>query len=463
MSKPAADTNTPDAPPAYFLSLTVENFRCFKQSVTLDLSDGNGKPAMWNVLLGENGVGKTTLLQCIVSLTPLQERSSEYDRPTEYIQYMPSAGTLHRPAYFGEFYKNVPLFARFGTSASVKIDSQHDTDEESVSVLGFSYGKNRDTPFFWSSGYKVDERERLNVFTNAYGATRRMGKRALSETASSDPCASLFDDTAELINAEEWLLQANYAAQTATGGAKKRAEKRLAQVIDLVCGILPDGGVTDIRFTLDESTAVMTPRVEAHTPFGWVRLRDLSLGYQAALTWMVDLAARLLERYPNSANPLAEPAIVLVDEIDLHLHPKWQRELITKLRTTFPRTQFIVTAHSPLIVQAAPDANIALLRRVGDHVEIANDVDHVRNWRVDQILTSDVFGLDGAYPEYTQEKMQERSRIATKARLTAADRKRIEVLDAEIEALPVGENVQAEERINDVLRRAAAMIEGNRK
>ena len=62
----------------------------------------------------------------------------------------------------------------------------------------------------------------------------------------------------------------------------------------------------------------------------------------------------------------------LVDEIDLHLHPKWQREIIGFLTQRFPNTQFIATAHSPLVVQAAEDANVVLLKRTGDHVLIEN-------------------------------------------------------------------------------------------
>ena len=57
-------------PPAYFLSVTVENVRCFGEAQTLDLSDGNGRPAQWTVILGDNGTGKTTLLQAIAALEP---------------------------------------------------------------------------------------------------------------------------------------------------------------------------------------------------------------------------------------------------------------------------------------------------------------------------------------------------------------------------------------------------------
>ena len=89
---------------------------------------------------------------------------------------------------------------------------------------------------------------------------------------------------------------------------------------------------------------------------------------------------------------------MLVDEIDLHLHPKWQREVIGFLTERFPNTQFIVTAHSPLIVQAAAGANLAVLKREGDHVVIENHPETIRGWRIDQVLTSDLFDLPTARP-----------------------------------------------------------------
>lgn len=131
---------------------------------------------------------------------------------------------------------------------------------------------------------------------------------------------------------------------------------------------------------------------------------------------------------------------MLVDEIDLHLHPSWQRTLMTHLSESFPNVQFIVTAHSPLVgagVQSAPNANIALLRREGDHVVIDNDVDAIRNWRVDQIYTG-LFGVPTRPPE-VEEMLAQRQALLTKPKLTAADRKTLSLLDAKIGVLPVGE------------------------
>lgn len=114
-------------------------------------------------------------------------------------------------------------------------------------------------------------------------------------------------------------------------------------------------------------------------------LRSFSLGYRTSIAWIVDFAMRLYERYPDSEKPLHEPAVCLVDEIDLHLHPRWQRQLIDFLSDQFPRTQFIVTAHSPLVVQAAEgaDAKIVVLRydEDGGYVLIDDDVQEARDPR----------------------------------------------------------------------------------
>jgi len=198
--------------------------------------------------------------------------------------------------------------------------------------------------------------------------------------------------------------------------------------------------------------------VEWHTPYGWVGLEDLSVGYQTLITWVADLAYRLFARYPVSPNPLSEPAVVLVDEIDLHLHPQWQRSLISYLTERFPNTQFIATAHSPLIVQAATDANIVLLRREGDHVVIDNDVEAIRGWRIDQVLTSDLFGLETARPPEFDELITERNRILGKSRLTAADKRKLQSLEEQIGTLPTGESPEDIEA-RDIIHRAATILQ----
>jgi predicted ATP-binding protein involved in virulence len=281
---------------------------------------------------------------------------------------------------------------------------------------------------------------------------------SLSESGTDDPTASLFSDKADLRNPEEWLLRLDYAAAKQSD-IQDQQQRRLSQVKDLLLSILPE--VEDIRLS-SPSGSYPTPRVEFKTPYGWVPLRQLGYGYQTLITWVTDLANRMVERYPDSPDPLAEPAVVAVDEIDLHLHPLWQRKLMGFLTERFPNAQFIATAHSPLVAQAAAYANLAVLRREGDHVVIDNNVDNIRGWRIDQILTSDLFGLESARPPQIESLLAERKELLTKPELTAADRRRLEKIEAEIGELPTGETAQ-DVKEREEIRKALDLLRQERR
>ncbi|MDO8845442.1 AAA family ATPase [Methylicorpusculum sp.] len=80
-------------------------------------------------------------------------------------------------------------------------------------------------------------------------------------------------------------------------------------------------------------------------------LEQLSDGERGLIALIFDLTRRLAIANPNSENPIAEgEALVLIDEVELHLHPKWQREVLLRLRETFKSCQFVVTTHSPLVL-----------------------------------------------------------------------------------------------------------------
>jgi len=85
----------------------------------------------------------------------------------------------------------------------------------------------------------------------------------------------------------------------------------------------------------------------------------------------------------------------LVDEIDMHLHPEWQRKIIQFLSHHFPKTQFIVTSHSPLVVQSAENVNVVLLNKEGDKTIISQpDIKTFKGWTVVEIL-EELMGLEG--------------------------------------------------------------------
>lgn len=111
---------------------------------------------------------------------------------------------------------------------------------------------------------------------------------------------------------------------------------------------------------------------------------------------------------------------------------------------TFKKTQFIVTAHSPLIVLAAEerplDANIILLKREGDHTVVVNDPVDVGKWSVDQILNSDLFGYVPPASEPLTELRTERDGLLAKPKLDENEQARLDELDEKIGFIPFGNN-----------------------
>jgi energy-coupling factor transporter ATP-binding protein EcfA2 len=439
-----------DLPPAYFLSLTLENVRCFGPEQTLDLSEDGEEYAQWTLLLGDNGTGKTTLLQALAHLLPFNRHPPNIDRsPVDGPIQTPRISETRKPRHYRGILRSGSV--KGGMSVSLYSDTENGRIE--VDDFGFrisDYGMSTT-----ASVLSYAEENRVSVMASGYGASREMDQEGFEETDESG-VEGLFTDDEKLPNANDWLLQTDYASKS----GKEKAEFRLDQIREILAhpdtGILPD--IDDLRFAEQEGDT-SPPRVEFHTPYGWVTIDQLSLGYRTMIAWVVDLARRLFERYPESDNPLAEPAVCLVDEIDLHLHPKWQRKIIDFLSGRFPNTQFVVTAHSPLVVQAAEDANIALLERVevedgDDYVEIENNPARIRNWRVDQILTSDLFDLDSARPPKADELMQEREEILTKEELTKDDEERLDEIEEELGDLPTGETPDDIEAMN-LIRQAA--------
>jgi predicted ATP-binding protein involved in virulence len=117
------------------------------------------------------------------------------------------------------------------------------------------------------------------------------------------------------------LLRLDYSA-VKPSKIQEQQRQRLKIAKNVLTEVLPD--VSEIRLT---SPTIEKPTlgVEFETLYGWVPLRQLGHGYRTMIAWIVDFTSRMVARYSYSADPLAEPAVVLVHEIDLYLHPKWKR------------------------------------------------------------------------------------------------------------------------------------------
>ena len=265
-------------------------------------------------------------------------------------------------------------------------------------------------------------------FLLSYGASRRMNKKSyLKYIETNDLKSSLFDETIELINVEEWFIEKFLKTKFSDEKIKKKVENQLEIVKNLLIEILPDVVAIDIKPLKEVNDKF---KVEVKISSDWINLRDLSYGYQTISALIVDISANMMDKYYESDNPLKEPVIILIDEIDLHLHPKWQRTVIDKLSYFFPKAQFIVTAHSPLIVQASEgvNANIVVCRKEDDRVIIDNKPENVKGWRVDQILTSDLFEVESSRSKSAQEVMNEYLLLKGKDKLTERDNQKLKKL-----------------------------------
>ncbi|MEY4531173.1 MAG: hypothetical protein RLZZ156_1894 [Deinococcota bacterium] len=144
-----------------------------------------------------------------------------------------------------------------------------------------------------------------------------------------------------------WVLSESKTKQAST--MRKQLEKTMR-------AFLPE--FTNLRLqTSTRADGRLQPRLLVDKNKIPLELAQLSDGERGLLTLVFDLTRRLALANPTLANPIAEgQAVVLIDELELHLHPSWQRQVLRRLSNTFPNCQFIVTTHSPQIIgEAEPD------------------------------------------------------------------------------------------------------------
>jgi predicted ATP-binding protein involved in virulence len=132
----------------------------------------------------------------------------------------------------------------------------------------------------------------------------------------------------------------------------------------------------------------------------------LSDGYRSILALAGDLVWRLTLAFPDSENPLKEEGVVLIDELDIHLHPLWQRWIAEWLRNQFPNLQFIVATHSPLIAAGAGEDALTLKFSIEEGKSVVRSVSDIAAMNVDRILQSEAFGLGSPYSPETQRKIE---------------------------------------------------------
>lgn len=442
--------------PVYITSLELENVRCFGDRQPLDLTIGDGRPARWTLILGDNGLGKTTLLQCLawMRLVPSGEDPKLLEEENELLESILKQGPNRDLALSARFTVGVPL-----SSGDGKGDTQAGRSKmASTSVKLFFDAKRHLFRSVPTANGGTSLHDPLMV---VYGANRLLGVQNLTRLDLDDPVdPTRLSSRTELYDVEELLGGLDYAA-TKKSGADSRERKQLNRLMAVLAKILPRASKTsNIRIVPPKAfDRIWKPSTVHFKNFsGLIPLSAMSLGYQTVVAWTTDLAWRMIQHYPESPNPTAEPAIVLIDEIDLHLHPRWQLDILDDLSEVFPGTQFIATAHSPLMVQVAEGANLALLSQQESDVMIVNDPDVVRSWRVDQILTSELFKIPRTRDAQTERIIARRDQLVQKRSRSAAEEAELDILRAKIADLPTAQDQVVEEVMMDFIRRTEDLI-----
>lgn len=447
--------------PLYIQKIKLENIKTFVEGVELQLTKADGTLPQWTLILGDNGIGKSTLLQFIAWMKPAydgvsQRRSAPLinDEENEVLEHL-----VHRSPDKKQTAHVRALFVA-NQQVNKKPPKSPITCETRITIGLDSEGKLEvvDPKLHAETGSVFYDEE---VAIYAYSASRQLGKLNLNNPKLEDSIPNFIQEKTELYDAEEILHKLNYAALGASSlKEKKKYNSFIDQVKSMLVTLLPDfETIKDIEITPPKVLSNDTEGgVLVNTKHGKkIPFSDFSLGYKTVTSWTIDLAWRLFNHHHTKmANPLLAPGIVLIDEIDLHLHPVWQQKIMDSLSKHFPNIQFIATAHSPLMVQAALDANHAILKFEGGNVRVVNEPEVVDGWRVDQILTSEFFGLKSSRgPEYDALQVK-RTILAKKRKRTKQEEEELQRVTMQLTELPAGETpeeIENRKLISDLAQR----------
>ncbi len=349
--------------------LTLENIRSI-ESLDIDFTPPEGSKdhvRRWTCILGENGIGKSTILRSIGLLMAGSETLPKLiDSPTRWLRLKAKTGHISAQiaTQDGEV-RNITLDFKSKDTLTSFLKRNEATLKPLDAALSHTARS------YFTAGYGVSRR-----FPSSDGDKFQAANSAPPRAAS---IATLFRGDSSLRSIESWAMDLHY----------RKGPAGLSMIRQALNALLPD-----VKFHgIDKEKRQLLFK----TSDGNIPLAELSDGYQSIISWYGDLLFRITETFQDYKKPQDARGLLLLDEIDLHLHPKWQRRVIDHIRTTLPNFQFIATTHSPLTAQQCGDSELYVLKREEDkkhsvrlhHYEGAPDL-----LRIDQLLVSPIFGLD---------------------------------------------------------------------
>ncbi|MCK6614378.1 MAG: AAA family ATPase [Ignavibacteriaceae bacterium] len=396
--------------------LTVENIKGFEK-INLKFSKKK-EPVKWITLLGENGGGKSTVLQSLGLLLAGPEHVNKLlPVPTGWVRKEGQSGKLtirihqgsNDPGTFGEKQQSKSFSYTYFVTGSKQTEIRKKIYTEPAIL------ENPEKRLTWLKQNALTSKGK-GWFAAGYGAFRRLTResRVIIPTITSQErhnnFTTQFKEDEPLSSFEQWMVYLDYRIAKGENGSKKQAQTQLKIAVEAVNKILPNGVVFD---SVSEDGKILFDDKGVKVP-----TIGLSDGYRSILALMGDLIWRLLDHFPDSKDPLKEEGVVLIDELDIHLHPVWQRNIAMLLREQFPNIQFIVATHSPMITAGAgPDALTYRFLFDGNKTEV-NEIQNLAFLSVDKILASEAFSLVSPFSPQTEAQIQKYLKLKTKARLS---------------------------------------------
>jgi hypothetical protein len=374
-----------------------------KVELTPDSSlEGDAHYPGWSVITGDNGSGKTTLLKAIALalLGPAKARylqdnfdgwvTHDADHAETSLEIRPDSlrdkvkGGGH--PYRNTFWAEVDIVRAIDSVSPGEHWALHASDHFRKQKKGAANGPWESVPGWLAVGY--------GPFRRLYGSSPEAA--GLEADPLKARFATLFKEDATLIGAERWLQDLDYQRKD----DRQDASEALTAITSLLQADFLRNGM---RFERVDSRGVWLSDDRKRL----LRLADMSEGYRAAIAMLIDIVRQMFFAYGFDTNIIRldgefayvdAPAVVLIDEVDAHLHPAWQREIGFWLKRHFPRVQFIVTTHSPLVCQAADGGRIYILPATDDHSDeprrlSPEEFARIVAGRPDEVLQTRAFGL----------------------------------------------------------------------
>jgi predicted ATP-binding protein involved in virulence len=380
-------------------SLSVKNLRLFgedEQTIQFDSSKNI------TLLLGDNGAGKTSLLYgCSVLLS-------------QFYKHFPSCSTKTFTEVDVRNISNNRKADYLHAGIKLKIDSNN---TESIAINMFKKGNSTKNTLSSElkaiSDYslevktKLDNGEQVALPIIAYYGTERGQIKPVErrrnfndifprwEVYKSDSLESATDFKRFFtwFERNEDLERREQIRQLKATGTSSYSSHVLNAVRTALNKLFPNYlqnprvETSPLRFVMDNITEPDNPIEQ--------RLEKMSDGYRITIALVADIASRLAEANPSEEvsglkDPLNAQGIVMIDEIDLHLHPKLQREILHRLSEIFPNVQFIVTTHSPNVVIGALDI-VQIIKLNQGYIDNSINIEKYKNYDVSLLLLSDIF------------------------------------------------------------------------